>query len=308
MKININFIILLIKKSNDIFNISNIRNICNSLVCKNVNEKINESKKINENKKIPQFIITKKNKKKFYLDENNNELYLNENKYIENKKLISISPGGFNGFYIMGTCCYIKENYNLKNYIFSGASAGAWNSLFMTFRKNPKEFIKKILDEKVQNQKNIENTEKEIKKILLESYTKNDFDLHNLFIGVTHIKNPKTSIYSDFENLEDAINCCIASSHIPYITGPIRNNYNNISTFDGGFSKYPYLNVKKSVFHITPDIWKKEKASKKYKFFDSIKDYTTLFSKSKYIYKDLYDDGYNDAKTNKELLDEIFSK
>lgn len=50
-----------------------------------------------------------------------------------NKKpnMITISPGGIYGFYTLGTCSYIKNNYNISDYIFSGASAGSWNSLYM---------------------------------------------------------------------------------------------------------------------------------------------------------------------------------
>ena len=40
-------------------------------------------------------------------------LYLKDEKYINDKKLISISPGGFKGFYMLGTSAFIKENFNL---------------------------------------------------------------------------------------------------------------------------------------------------------------------------------------------------
>ena len=52
------------------------------------------------------------------------------------KKLITITPGGYKGFYTLGICHYIKENYNLENYYFSGASAGSWNALFLSFKSN----------------------------------------------------------------------------------------------------------------------------------------------------------------------------
>ena len=47
-------------------------------------------------------------------------------------KIISISPGGLNGYYLVGIISYIKSNYDLSNYLFTGASAGAWSSLFMS--------------------------------------------------------------------------------------------------------------------------------------------------------------------------------
>jgi hypothetical protein len=241
-------------------------------------------------------------------------LYLKDEKYINDKKLISISPGGFKGFYMLGTSAFIKENFNLDNYIFSGASAGAWNSLFMTFKHDPLELVIKILDDKLNNAISINELEYIIKYKLLNNYSEDDFDLKKLFIGVTNFENMKikTLIFSDFNTLEDALNCCIASSHIPYITGKtFLNKYQNMNTFDGGFSKYPYLNVIKPTLHITPEMWKddnQENIQKTYvekllRLRSNISDYTTLFSRSKYNFNDLFEKGYNDAKKNKLFLD-----
>ena len=241
-------------------------------------------------------------------------LYLKDEKYINDKKLISISPGGFKGFYMLGTSAFIKENFNLDNYIFSGASAGAWNSLFMTFKHDPLELVIKILDDKLNNAISINELEYIIKYKLLNNYSEDDFDLKKLFIGVTNFENMKikTLIFSDFNTLEDALNCCIASSHIPYITGKtFLNKYQNMNTFDGGFSKYPYLNVIKPTLHITPEMWKddnqeiiqKTYVEKLLRLRSNISDYTTLFSRSKYNFNDLFEKGYNDAKKNKLFLD-----
>ena len=78
-----------------------------------------------------QIIHTINNRQTF--DESEIETFLNENQFIRNKKIISISPAGYKGFYVMGVCKYIKQNYNLDNYVFTGASAGAWNSLLLCF-------------------------------------------------------------------------------------------------------------------------------------------------------------------------------
>jgi hypothetical protein len=56
--------------------------------------------------------------------------------------------------------------------------------------------------------------------------------------------------------LEDAINCCIASSHIPILTGGLTNKYHNMFAFDGGFSSYPYVN-RTRILHISPSMWSK---------------------------------------------------
>lgn len=90
---------------------------------------------------------------------------------------------------------------------------------------------------------------------------------------------PVTNIFSEFNSLEDAINCCIASSHIPFITGGITNRYHNMYTFDGGFSDYPYLNFTENVLHITPGMWKKNNQNKNdiFKNFASLNIIIELF-------------------------------
>jgi hypothetical protein len=217
-----------------------------------------------------QYLIRNKDKNVFcfnHTDLNVKTLYLDNYDFIKNKKLITISPGGYRGFYMLGTCSFIKEKYNTSEYIFSGASAGAWNSLFMTIRCDSLGFVLKSLEEDIRNQYSIKDTQIKMKEKFLNYYTTDDFDLKRLFVGVTTIEGGKlrTNIFSDFDNLEDAINCCIASSHIPLVTGSLINKYNNQMTFDGGFSHYPYLNVKESILHISPNIWKKEVSKNKIK-------------------------------------------
>jgi hypothetical protein len=223
--------------------------------------------------------------------------------FIKDKRIISISPGGFKGFYMLGICKYIKENYNLENYIFSGASAGAWNSLLLCYKGDINAIIEKILDDSLQKTKSISELEDIFKKKIVSTYNTNDFDLRRLFVGVTTVSryNSNTIIYSGFDNLEDAINCCIASSHIPLITGGLTNVYRNTYSFDGGFSKFPYLNVTTPDIHITPNIWKVFKNGHS----PSITDYTTLFSKNDYKFSELIEKGYNDAMKNKEYLDNV---
>ena len=45
----------------------------------------------------------------------------------------------------------------------------------------------------------------------------------------------KFQVINTFENLETLLDCCIVSSHIPYITsGNLIKVYDNKITFDGG--------------------------------------------------------------------------
>lgn len=254
-----------------------------------------------------QYIRNIKNKHAF--GESEAAKFLDENEFIKDKKLMSISPGGFKGFYMMGICKFIKKNYNLDNYIFSGASAGAWNSLLLCFNRDIDEIQYKILDTTLQNTNKINDIEKRIKYKMLDNYNSNDFDLRRLFIGVTtfdsYIYKANTTIFTGFDSLEDALNCCIASSHIPLVTGGFTNVYRNVLSFDGGFSRYPYLNTSRSVLHVTPNIWKKENKSKSTTQTMSISDYTTLFSKAQYNFNNMVEKGYTDSLENKKLLDGV---
>lgn len=251
------------------------------------------------------FLRNMRNRKfQLYLSKNENHSnHFSEN--VENKKIISLSPGGYKGFYVLGICKFLKENYVLDNYVFSGASAGAWNSLMLCYKHELDEIINTILDSNLEKSPSIYEIEQSIKRIIVNQYTKDDFDLNRLYVGVTVIDNCKTNttIYNDFENLEDAVNSCIASSHIPLVTGGLVNIYRNMLSFDGGFSKYPYLNASKSVLHIHPNMWNHfSNTTGRMK----ITDYTTLFSKSKFPFRQMVHDGYADSKKNKEFLDSIF--
>jgi hypothetical protein len=237
------------------------------------------------------------------------------NDQIKNKKLISISPGGLKGFYMLGVSTFIKEHYSLEDYIFSGASAGAWTALFLTFKGEPVEMILELTEE-TKRAVSIFEMEYLMKYKILQKYKDEDFDLQKLFIGVTSLENMKfqTRIYSNFTSVEDALYCCIASSHIPYVTGGLKNIYHNHYSFDGGFSTYPYIQHIRPSLHITPSMWNTNKRKPKnyietiMNLSTKITDYTTLFSKDKFNYYELFDNGYEDAKKNKEFLDTIFGQ
>lgn len=257
-----------------------------------------------------QCIISSRNNN-IYCD-NEAQLFLDKNDFLLEKKLITISPGGFKGFYLLGILTFIKETYDLSDFIYSGASAGAWNGLFMSFKGEPLDFVYRLFDSNIKKAKSITELEYFMKYKLLATYKDDDFDLRRLFIGVTTLKklSPVTNIFSDFEDLEDAINCCIASSHIPLITGGITNKYHNMFTFDGGFSKYPYLKNNNLVLHISPSMWNniEENQNCIKKKINSMKKFYEIFSISKNNLLELFDDGYQDAKKHKKYLDSVFYK
>ncbi len=176
-------------------------------------------------------------------------------------KLIISTPGGLFGFYFMGVSSFLKDNYDLSNYIFSGASAGAWNSLFLSLKADDKPFIDEMLKTDIKNTKSILKLEKKMKSLILKNYNESDFDLDKLYLGVTVLQRTqiKLCVYSDFTSLEDAIDCCIASSHIPFVTGGPFHLYRKRLSFDGGFFSYPYINITTPSLIIEQGIWDKPK-------------------------------------------------
>jgi hypothetical protein len=248
----------------------------------------------------PQQWIVDKLKNKVYTNDNVQD-FLADNDFLMNKKVISISPGGFKGIYMFGVCVYIRDTFDIDNFIFTGASAGAWNSLLLCYKKDPLVLKSKVLDYSLTHANTLNGIELSMKSKLLEHTTTNDYDLRRLFIGVTTFQNlrPSTTIFHGFTNLEDAIDCCIASSHIPFVTGGFLHKYTNHFSFDGGFSKYPYLNISKPAFHVYPSIWKERKKETGYL---SIYQYTTLFSRKDINFVEMYQSGYEDAKQNYAFL------
>lgn len=273
----------------------NYKNILNVIS----NEKLND-----------QSVITNKNN--LIYCEKDKDLFLEYNDFIKNKKIISISPAGLKGFYEVGILSYIKDNYNLENYIFSGTSAGAWNALFMCFKNDTKQFVFNLLnDYKLSQVRSINELEYYLKYKLLVQYNSADFDLRRLFLGITTSEKfkPTTRIFSDFDNLEDAINCCIASSHIPFITGGLTSRYHNKYVVDNSFEKDNYLNFTENILHITPGMWKKLNKSdntflNKFASLDIVIELFLIAKEKNFM--QLFDYGYQDAKIHKDLLDNIF--
>ena len=236
------------------------------------------------------YIILNKNNISYH-DENTLN-YINNNTLLMNKKLITISPSGFYGFYVMGVCAYIKENYDISEFIFSGASAGSLNSIFMIFKKNPKLITDIIINNDLFKNKNAKQVLEQIKNNLLENFNIDDFDLDRLFISITTFH--QTNIHTDFENLEDVLDCCIASSNVPFISGSLLHNYRNNYAFDGGFSDNPYLNTNQIALHIHPNIWGQNE-----------KILFNLFRTNYFNIEKLYEKGYQDTqKYGKEFLDQ----
>lgn len=228
--------------------------------------------------------------------------YKIKTKPLPNKLIIS-TPGGLHGFYLLGVTSFIKAHYDLSDYKYSGASAGAWNSLFLSFKGNDTEFIDNLLRSNIHNVSSVLELEQNMKSMLLDNYIQEQFDLDKLNVGVAVMKRFlkfDLVIYNDFITLEDAVDSCIASSHIPFITGGLLHRYRNKYCFDGGFFKYPYLNTTHPTLKISPSMWN---SSYTVGGFANGQFGETRLGLN---LTELYIQGYNDTKNNRHVLDELF--
>jgi len=245
-------------------------------------------------------------------------------------KIITISPGGYRGYYLLGVTSYLKDNFDMDSYVFSGASAGAWFSLMMTYRGNHSELLENLnVFSPEFIQQDLRQIQHSVSKTLLAKYTTADFDLKRLAVGVSRVRPfyVESTVYTDFRDLKDAVECCQASSHIPFITGGMIRCYDRRLAFDGGFGMYPYLvpsssgwggegAVEKPVLHIATDIWKEDmEKNKKWnrgapflRNFRNVMEQTTVFSKYKYNMTKLYLDGYQDSARNHANLSALFPR
>ena len=86
---------------------------------------------------------------------------------IDASKIISIKPGSLRGFYMFGICKYIRDNYDMSDITFYGASAGAWNSFYLT-KKIPDTKMEPFLKSLDKNKfKTLYELEEKLKNLIL---------------------------------------------------------------------------------------------------------------------------------------------
>ena len=236
------------------------------------------------------------------------------NKDFHNKKLITISPGGIQGFYMLGVVKFLCNEYNINkndSYIYSGASAGSWLSVVLCLKGDVNKFIEDMLNLNFSKADSILQWELIIRDYILNYYRITDFDFSKSFISVTRLSifddirvfKLKNDIYSDFTSLLDVLECCITSSHIPFVTGGLFNTYKNKFGYDGGFLSDPYIKNVTKILQIKPNMF--DNTDVEYNKVNSI-DVQGMLNKDDVNIKKLFKKGYDEAKQNKIYLDKIF--
>lgn len=215
------------------------------------------------------------------------------------KKFLYLAPGGFTMPYTLGISQFIKENYNLNNINFIGASAGSWTSIYLASDMYLSDHL--INDYcKLFEDKGIIYKWHNICPFLISEMPKyiNDFsfiDEKKIKISLSQYDNKSivNKITDDYNNINELFNLCVLSSYIPVLSGFNIPKKNNLITFDGYFSN-PNLNEDENLLIINNEMF-----NRKFSFSDVI-------GKNKINIKELIFLGYYDSMINKECFDLFF--
>jgi len=205
--------------------------------------------------------------------------------------------GGYYGFYQLGVCHYIKNHFNYEDKTTLGISAGSWISLFMNLdKKRTNEFL--ILLFKNLNR----NTPIHKLPFIFKSCTEpfiNNISTKNINILLTDLSEFKYKIHNQFLSVNDAVNCCTASSFVPFVTyKDLFYFYNHKLVVDGGLFRKIYMS----------SIDANKSLIIKYDMFGRFKHFKLFkcFRKPKYTLYELYLLGYKDASKNHAYLQKYF--
>jgi hypothetical protein len=220
---------------------------------------------------------------------------IKKNISIDFKPDIILSPGGYNGFYQLGICHYIKNNFDLSNKKILGFSSGSWVSLFMCLdNKHSNECIRNVFKD-VGKFTPLPKMPA-IFKTAIEQYKYSDFDISNLNIGLTNIHSKNIDIHNEFLTIKECTDCCIGSSFVPYITyKDLFYFYKHKCVVDGGvyYKKYCEQIDAKKVLVISPKIFRP--------YFNKNKFFKNFRKPTRTLY-DMYLLGYKNAQLNHDYF------
>ena len=212
--------------------------------------------------------------------------------------LITITPGGLTGFYSLGVSSYIKDNYDVSEYSFLGASAGSWNSLLFTCKRPSEEVFNTLLSTRIfYTTTTLPDLTEGLGDHIVSNYNDDDFQLDRLYISVSKLGllRFKPKIMCNFTNLSDAVDGCLSSSYIPFVTSRFRRMPIDNIIMDGGINSFPPKQIN-AYLNIYPSMWGREFPRGSGFKYPSSHDYFT----------DMYLQGYQDTKKNKKVIDGFF--
>jgi hypothetical protein len=225
---------------------------------------------------------------------------LKKNVNIDIQPDIICSPCGYNGFYQLGICHYIKNNFYHENKTKLGFSSGSWVTLFMCLKNEySTECIRRMF---IHTKKSCLLTQlPNIFKSVISKYEYNDFNISKLYIGMTNIHKKNIYVHNEFLTLNDCIQCCIGSSFVPYVTyKEFIYFYKHKFVIDGGVYYKNYIkNIDKTKVLVINSSLFRENYKKRHEIFKG-------FIKPKCSLYDLYVKGYNNARKNHAYLKQYF--
>jgi hypothetical protein len=225
---------------------------------------------------------------------------LKKNITIDLKPDIVISPGGFNGFYQLGICHYIKNNFDYSNKKIIGFSSGSWAGLFLCLNhERTNECVRKIFS-KIRDICPL-HTMPAIFQKSIEDYDYSDFNISNLNIGMTNVHTKSIYVHNEFLTVKNCIDCCIGSSFVPYVTyKDFFYFYNHKCVVDGGFYYKNYLKTvdTNKTLVINYKLFRPKYNVHHRPFVGFVKPNRTLYQ--------LYLLGYNNARNNHDYLKRYF--
>jgi hypothetical protein len=224
------------------------------------------------------------------------------------KKIINFTAGGGNWIYYMGIARFLQENYDLNNVNLIGTSAGTFAATFLANKIHIDKCINKTLANDLHNMRQlywgllnffciycIKNTQR-----YYNTLCKIDTNTNRLYIGVSEIDGFRIKKrYFTGGSLESMNICSYVSAWIPFITAPFFQPFckiNNRLYFDGFISGSRDYTDKENTLVIYPRVFRRKPLWKYWIWFNA--DYN--FAE--------YNEGYEDAKSNKKRLDVFLGK
>ena len=226
-----------------------------------------------------------------------------------NKKIISIPPSGFLGFYVMGMCAYLKDHYDLSRFVFAGDASGGWNALFMSCRRDPLLFALGILENKhLRYADTLQEWEFALKTHLLTHYTDEDFDIDSLYLGVPFWQEcfQDSMLVKPARSLNDAVQGCL--TRMPFPWGPVPV-WNDVKKSDWIlWNQAPHVRLR-------PDMWNEKTKNGIFDFHQYYQQCAGTAStdcvpspSKKIEILDLFDRGYADAMEHEADWDRLLGE
>jgi hypothetical protein len=155
---------------------------------------------------------------------------------------VVVSGGGLKGYFVCGSSHVLQYQLRRKGLRIArvaGASAGAWAAMFMLTKVSSKDWIQTYMACKETPDVWMHESYERIWIEWLQHVMAADAYItcnDRLFVSITvlTIFGPRNRIISKFTSNEDLIQCCLASSAIPMITGSKLRRFRGELVLDGG--------------------------------------------------------------------------